>query len=511
MKNKDTASLTYRLEKTGSGYPTLIVNYGGKDTPLHSTVNPLSEAERFASRYDPGRYDFLVILGAAFGYHLLSLKDIISGYKKVVIIDFISDAADILKQNPLAGFIFDSSEIMILSGVSPEKVSDILETEIDFDSIRGISLVEHPPSVRISPGYYNTVADALSGIIDSKSSNAATIKRFAMRYVSNIIKNLENTGSFYPVSDLFGLFKGHKAAVIASGPSLYNYTGIIKDMKDSVFIICVDSALSVLKRSEVTPDIMVSIDPQAYVTEHLERDPGDETLKLFSISSHYARSSEYGGFLSLNSHPLSQVMEKFSSGNSGSIDSGTGSVAGDALNLALKCGFETIYLFGFDFSFSDYNIYSRGTSYQKRYSQYFNNRFMTQETLNLNYIMRASGSVKKDNRFTRRSFINYKEKMEKLIKDSNHPRIFNINSAGLPIEGTARKDSAGISHSSSDINKEKMKKSIQSRSTALNKTVSIPDIKKFITNRQISDQLAAESGCAHKKEIFYKKISSLRE
>lgn len=513
MQNGEKISFSFRIEQTKSGYPTLAVKPAddAKDIFLHSRFNPLSESERFSGKYDPSKYDFIIVLGAALGYHLLPLKDLAAEYKKVIIIDYVKESKDILKQNPLAGFIFNSENIHLLAGLSPGEIAEFLKQQISFDSIKGISVVDHPQSVRLCPEFYKDVNSEISSIIDSKGSNAATIRRFAMRYVSNIIRNLHSTKKFHPVSSLFGKFKTYRAFVVTPGPSLPDYLGLIHSLKDSVFIISVDSAIATLAHAGITPDIVVSIDPQPYVEEHLAAFIPSDIISVFSISSYYKCPAEYGGYISMNTHPVSQVVEGFSSSPVGSVDSLTGSVAGDALSLAVKCGFEEIYLFGFDFSFSDFNIYARGTSYQTRFSACMNSRFSPPETRNLNYIMQASGALKSEGRFTRKSFLNYKQNMERFLEKNRISGVFNFDSNSLKLNGTvsAGPDEINKIKELHSLDKPEIKKNAVSRSVSLNRLIDLKNMKDFLNNKKIKQELARESGCSHKINKFNKTLSLL--
>jgi hypothetical protein len=121
----------------------------------------------------------------------------------------------------------------------------------------------------------------------------------------------------------------------------------------------------------------------------------------------------------------------------GSVDSRTGSVAGDAVMLAIKSGFREIGLIGFDSAFSGFSIYARGTAYQRRYAEFFQNRVVNVETSNFNYIMKSSRGYRREGKYTRKSFIQYKESIEKLIGVHDAGIFHNINDTGIPLEGIA--------------------------------------------------------------------------
>jgi hypothetical protein len=179
---------------------------------------------------------------------------------------------------------------------------------------------------------------------------------------------------------------------------------------------------------------------------------------------HHSLVKRYGGYLSLNTHPVSQLIEELFPGRVGSIDSRTGSVAGDAVMLALKAGFRDIGLAGFDFSFNGFNIYARGTAYQRRYAEFFQNRVVNVETSNFNYIMKSSRGYRRGGKYTRKSFIQYKESIEKFLGGYDTGIFHNINETGLPLEGVENREFSDFIKRAckGKINKQEILKEIRS-------------------------------------------------
>lgn len=449
-------------------------------------------------------------MGAGLGYHLEPLAKLIDSYYKIIVIDPLAEAEEILKINPNLDFLFISKKFHLISGADTKKTKSILTDLIDLDLIKGIATVELPQSVRLFPKFFKSVSSAVSSLIDSKGSNTATIKKFSTRLALNAAANLGSLKIFYPTSSLFNKFKGYPAALIASGPSLDKYIETIKSAQQSIFILCVDSAVQPLVRSGINPDIVISIDPQPHIAEHFASEKLEDALKVFSVNSYPPISKKLGGFLSLNSHPLAQAAEQISRTDIGSIDSRTGSVAGDALALALKCGFSEIFLFGFDFSFIDFSIYARGTAYQNRYSIYLNNRFSTAETKNLNYIMKSSRAHKKEGRFTRKVFLNYKIKLEEFIQSSGARNIFNFNAYGLVTAGAEAAGDDSLLTKLKPIDKNAFTRKITAKLKPMSESISPGQINRLIDSPDIIGELAEKSGCADKNKKFRRILNLMR-
>jgi hypothetical protein len=431
MKKND---IKYIIETSGEGIPTIAITSASRKIYLHSKYNPAKEAFPH-EKFEPAKYDMLIVLGAGLGYHLINLAPLVSRYKKIFIIDIIKNIETDLARYAASRFLVSSDSIRILSGMEHDIIEIILVSDITIDGINGIQVLEHPASMRIFSEYYGEIKKVIEKIISKKASDAATIRAFGYLYFKNILKNISIIGDFYPVGSFFGKFRHHPVLVVTSGPSLDGNIEPIRAGQDRCFIISVDSAIPALLGRGIIPDFCVSIDPQPYTCEHIIGEMKN-TLSIVSLTANHGIVRRGGCILSLNSHPFCQALVHTAQGTTGSVDSSTGTVAGDAVMAAILFGFNAIGLLGFDFSFPKYSIYSRGSSYQNRFAKIFQNRFSSVETYNINYIMKASGGFRYGKKFTRKSFLQYKTSIEQLIINYGNDRVYNINSEGLPLNGT---------------------------------------------------------------------------
>jgi len=427
--------ITYRLFESREGTRSMLVNSKGREVPVHSRISPSREAESMRDRFNPDIHDVLIVLGTGLGYHLMPLKETLERYSRVVLVDIISGIEREVAETPETSFLTESGIVMFVAGRDVESAGRIIQDEFENAGARGITVVEHPASVRIFPEYYSAIRETVKRAINRFAGNLATRKALGTRYFRNILRNMSQLGSLRPVLSLAGLMGGCPSLVIASGPSLDESIEHIAAARSGVYLISVDSALPVLSSRGIVPDALVAIDPQPYIYEHMQGYDMTGTVLVCSISAAPAVVEKYGGFLSLNSHPLSQVIDSAGPGAIGSIDSSTGTVAGDALNAALMMGSGPVGIVGFDFSFSSLSIYARGTAYQKRYSLMFQDRLSTVEQRNVDYIRKSSRGITRSGRSTRQSFIQYLESFEDFIAGMNRGGVYNINGGGIPLSG----------------------------------------------------------------------------
>jgi hypothetical protein len=434
----DPEKITYEIIKAGHDLDTIVVKCGGKDIPLHSRIDPERDSGLLREKLDPSRYDFLIILGVGLGYHCLPLLESIDRYTRVILVDILDGIDSAIAKNRLTSFLLTSPRITLVTGKSADEVETIVTELIDMDTIRGISVLEHPASMRLFNDYYSIVKKSIDKIINIKAGNKATRQAFGARYLRNILLNCAMVKYTRPVRHLFDVFGTYPVVVAGSGPSLDDDADSMARHQGKFFIIAADSALPALQGRGIHPDIVISIDPQPYVYEHYQNCDCGGILAVHSISSHPSLIKKLRGYLSFNSHPFSQLAAEVYGDSIGSIDSGTGSVAGDAVSLAVKCGFSHIGLTGLDFCFSGFSIYARGTAYQKRYGAFFQDRFSTVEGLNLKYILQSSGGVRQRGTFTRKSFLHYHQALEDFIRNKALTQVVALNDRGIKLAGTDR-------------------------------------------------------------------------
>jgi hypothetical protein len=505
-------NIKYSVEQSKDGKATLsAINNEGKKIYLHSRYNPLKEAENLKDKFIPDKFNMVIILGSGLGYHLLALKEIIDKYYKIIIVDIIKDIEKEIAKNPDTGFLAKSSRIKFLTGAHTNEIEDFLNMEIDFNEIKGIDVIEHSSSVTAFNSYYNEIKNTIRVIINKKAGNAATQKAFGSLYLKNIFKNFNIFSSLYSVSVFFKTMLDYPALVIASGPGMEDHLKEIKASQNKFFIIAADSAINTLIRNEIFADFFMSVDPQPFTAEHLLGVNIKSAVPIFTLSSCPVivdRFKGSRGLLSLNTHPIAQIADEMSPGALGSVDSLTGTVSGDAVMAAHEFGFRKTGLIGFDFSFPDFKIYPRESAYQKRFLN-SSSRFNPIETINFNYVMKSSKGLKYEDKFTRKSFIQYKESMERFLKEINSNKIFNINDKGIPIHGIKNIDFNFFikNYCSRKINKESIINIILDKASKSGSLIIYKKLKNLIRKENIFNEVLNASMNA---KAFEKKSERLR-
>jgi len=451
MKNQKK----YKIITSKEGLPTLIVKKEGKEMALHSKFFPSRENESYREKINPQKFDILIILGFGLGYHLQDLKEKSKFYKKIIVFDIYDFAKDLVVDNPKTSFFLSLKNTVFFCGKTESEIKNFLSQEIDLEDSRGLQVLEHLQSMRIFPEYYSPIKNIIKEIVNKKISSEATKKAFGFKFFKNNIFHFKNRKNLKNPSIFLNKFTNYNALIIGSAPSLNSYFEILKKVEDQFFIIAVDSALPVLNKKGIRVDFLISIDPQAYVFEHI-MDTNFSGALIGSFSSNHFVTEKSNSFLFLNSHPICQIIDNAFPKRIPFLESKTGTVAGEALLFAQMVGFQKIGFIGFDFCFPKYEIYAKGTSYQKRYSMIFNNRFSSVESKNMDYVLVSNKKIKVEDKFTRKNFLGYRDALSNFAETNFLNNLFNINDLGLKIDGVPNRS---FDEFTKDVSKIENKKS----------------------------------------------------
>jgi|GEM_PF-2860018 len=414
--------MKYNFEPAKNGLLTAYVESGDKRQYLHSKFVPEREGDLFAGIDIEN--NVVVLFGLSLGYHLWGRENVRKKCSHLFIVDPLPFCEQNKSQKDLS-WIF-SEKVTLLCGINEnDAVKVIAEKAVSVGS--SLQIVRHAASVNIFKNYFVELERLLVEGISQMVSANKTRNHFAKQFFRNGCKTLQcirGAKDFALLKNKFGEFE---AIVVSSGPSLDTFVKQLAKIQRDLFIIAVDSAIPVLANHGIDADIVVSVDPQVWVSEHCQK---TRAVHIRAFTAYHSMRGEGESFIIMNSHPLSQICSRV---NNRDTIATTGNVAGDALSCALMLGFKRIWMTGVDFSFPHYSIYAKGTAYYKRFCAVAD-RLSTVESKEMEYIRRGR-SVTEKGVHTRRAFLDFKAKMESLIERCD-AEIFHLVGEGLPVNGS---------------------------------------------------------------------------
>ena len=324
--------------------------------PMHSKYNP--HAERLAEKLEDG---FYVIGGIGGSFHLKSLLDDLGNDSFVLAVE-----AD-----------HDSLKFSLESGITPTVRQDKRIQFCTIDELE-IQLKNLYLPVLYSSFFYlsqrawethaenaaNKIKSIIRETISSISADYSVQSHFGKQWQKNIIQNIRN------IKDCSApmIPKGKTASIIAAGPSLDKSIFELKQNLGESVIFCTDTAYQTLQKHSLEPDYIVSIDCQNLSLEHFRAYDSEQADKKACVILDLGSSPDIARFMmglghevyfTSSFHPLSKMAaDQF---NIPVINSGSGTVAIAACDIARLCGAEKIRLYGADFCYSGGKPYAKGT------------------------------------------------------------------------------------------------------------------------------------------------------
>jgi hypothetical protein len=383
----------YLITDSRNGFKTLSIlnNETGKEIKLHSSYDPVKEAERSIDAFDKGRSSIIAVSGVALGYHLISLK---KKYPETKIIAIEKDI-EILKlcRNTCPASL-EGIDI-IQPGTDPESVFE----GMDLSGFKGISHYIHNPSYQINPGFYDKTINGIKLYISSRISDLLTRFEFEEKWIQNIFRNLKHLEKAASVSNLFGRFRGLPGIIVSAGPSLKHNIENLKLIHNKAVIVAVDTSLKILDKHNISPHFVLTLDAQKYSVKHFTGVHTGKTIliadmvscpsimnrftgrKIISTTSKYYQNSE-GDVMRETTPGIDWIERK--TGPLGDIQSG-GSVATSAFDLLLNMGCDPIILVGQDLAYSGREYHCSGTYHNDDWIPKIS-RFSNLDTINQNVI-----------------------------------------------------------------------------------------------------------------------------
>ncbi len=378
---------SYQLTDTSSGHKTLLCQCDGQTIRLHSAYDPVKEAKRQVSSFDPGRATHVIICGLGLGYHLEAMRERFPGVELVVV-------------------EHDSEVIELARGTSPQilkgsviirnisQVQHVLE-HVEMSSFRGARVYRHRSSYQLYPDFYEVVASDIQQYFSSRISDLLTRFEFEKMWIRNIFKNMHNLEKGYPVQGLYGKFNSIPGIIISAGPSLRRNIHYLRKLKDRALLVCVDTALKPLLKTGITPHLVMTLDAQVHSIKHflgtslqdvflladvVSYPPlvrGHEGPALFSTTAKYYNAPD--GSLKREATPVMDWVEQYIPAP-GDIQSG-GSIATSAFDLMRNLGCDPVILMGQDLAYTGREIHCTGTHHNDEWLPSIN-RVKNLDTIN---------------------------------------------------------------------------------------------------------------------------------
>ena len=415
--------------------PTLAVN----GSFVHSKYNPQEEARRilvsdfFQTAEVQSR---CIFAGLGLGYLASQYIERFPAAEAVIVEADSNVFICFLASRRLDSF-FRHRRLSLLIGIQPEEAASFLASTGWNNKI----LFKAPIFAEAYRQWYKTFFTLLERNKMKNSINAKTLERFGTLWLKNTVKNLGLLCSTAKVGCFKNAFSDAAAVVLAGGPSLTAHLEIVKKSSKGFIIIAVDTAMRACLRAGVTPDFILSFDPQYWNYLHTA---GLDTSKSVLISEAAVfpavlRQCYRAVFFSNSSVPFARYLE--GEGQNGDEDytlAAGGSVATTAWDFARYIGAKPVIMAGLDLAYPHKQTHFAGSTFEEAVHTR-STRFASAEQANFNSLYSAFPSLHQDYAggtvLTDRRMLLYAWWFESTLAKYPEIKTFNLMPRGVLIPG----------------------------------------------------------------------------
>ena len=247
----------YKIEKNAYGLTIVYKN----NRAVHSKYNIENECKMALGKINKNK-NLLIIYGYGLGYIVKYLIENINEYfnektlESLKIIVIVEDTI-LFKYSYYNIFNTEKENIFF---IHEEDNIDYINKIIDYKKVNGVNLVSLPSLTKEEKDKANKLYGEILNNIEREFSNIWTNLYFENIWTKNIIFNSEYINKSPDISVFKNAFKSFKALLICPGPTLINYIEKIKNNRENLIIICVDTSYSVLCKHGIIPDFVITVD-----------------------------------------------------------------------------------------------------------------------------------------------------------------------------------------------------------------------------------------------------------
>lgn len=361
----------------GKSGPVPEIVSSGKAIALHSRIDPLKEASRFASEIEPNDFDLFIVAGFGFAYHL---EDLLRRVGSDVVLLVVEKSPLLIKKacmhRDLSALFADPRFILL---VSPSE--DDIARALQGKSTRRTAFLLHRGSHQADAAFFSNVLRIARSYLSTKDVNIATLAKFEKTWTVNIARNAGYLADLPRAKFFYNAFEGIPAIVAAAGPSLSESIGFIKKNISRALVIAVDTSYRILRKNGIESHFCMTVDPQSINARYFEGDTPSKTIMVADPSSHPSVFKLFKGRIirAGTAFPMMKWIDEIC-GEGGEIAHG-GSVATNAFDFARRLGASPVVLVGQDLAFTGGYAHARG-SYLDDQIHLRTERFFTAEMFN---------------------------------------------------------------------------------------------------------------------------------
>jgi hypothetical protein len=403
-------------EKSDSGKDVFVYvqKESQKRIPLNSTYSPEREAEKFVRKHIGKK--FYILVGIGNGSIVKKWMESDNNFVHLLIIEPFkqievdSTLREQIKKNEKVSFFY-------FHDLTPLSIVKYFQVLLGIDT----EILIHPHYDKTDIEYLREIIDQLLKAQKLVEMNRNTELVFRKEWIIQPLLNLRYTKELTPVDELKDKFKGQKAILCSSGPSLKDNISFVKRMKKFAYIFASGSAVNGLINNGVEPDFTVVFDASKINYDAHFKNTKYRGILIAGTTTQADILHDHKGeatFCIIDSDYITQRIHK-----NVAVFSSSSSVSILAMQLIYYLGFSEVYLVGQDLALLNGQYYADGV-HKHENLKFVNNDLYVENNMGEKVV-------------TTLSLYSNLESFNDLMKliNPNKTKVYNLSKYGAKIKG----------------------------------------------------------------------------
>ena len=334
-------------------------NLSYKEKLIHSSINPLAEAQEIFSRAQNSPVSIHIIYGIGLGY----LFQIASLNSKGSVILYEPDLNILWTVFTLVDFSNDISKNNVFIASTFDELSEFVHRKSNTENTP--ELLSLPSQRNFDSKGFEDLVKKIRDMVGTFHLNLKFTKKNFYLALKLLLQNFKNLEKEIPLLYLKDKLQGKTAVLVSAGPTLDKNIETLKKYRDKYVLFCVGTALKTLYQNDIKPDFVSIIETynsskqlenldlqDVYFITEPYSNPALRNFKFKKVFSHI------GDNMPINHFWSEIIEEKIDEYNS------KGTVSYTILNSARLLGCEKIILVGQDLAYLEGQCYSKDSVYK---------------------------------------------------------------------------------------------------------------------------------------------------